>query len=184
MSSAATILNIAELRMRQRGYNAVSYREIAGEIGIKSASLHYHFPKKADLGEALVKRYAEQFETALNRNTEHLSAPSDKLAAFIDIYRAALTEDKLVCLCAVLGAEAPGLPDNVSLEIRKFFELNISWLENIYTQMKGPKPKAQAQATLSALEGAMIVASVNKDPEIFEAVASRILPNWFRANAG
>ena len=53
MDSATQILDIAERRMRQTGYNAVSYRDIAAEMGIKSASLHYHFPKKADLGAAL-----------------------------------------------------------------------------------------------------------------------------------
>ena len=53
MDSAKQILDIAERRMRQTGYNAVSYRDIAAEMGIKSASLHYHFPKKEDLGVAL-----------------------------------------------------------------------------------------------------------------------------------
>jgi len=54
--TATRILDIAERQMRQHGYNAVSYRDIAAEMGIKSASLHYHFPKKADLGISLVKR--------------------------------------------------------------------------------------------------------------------------------
>ena len=59
------ILDVAERRMRMSGYNAVSFRDIAGEIGIKSASLHYHFPKKADLGLALVERYSDNLRSAL-----------------------------------------------------------------------------------------------------------------------
>ena len=69
MDRANTILDIAERRMRQTGYNAVSYRDIASEIGIKSASLHYHFPKKEDLGIALVERYSKNFFSALNIKT-------------------------------------------------------------------------------------------------------------------
>ena len=173
-------MDVAERRMRETGYNAVSYRDIASEIGIKSASLHYHFPKKSDLGEALVKRYSQNFSEALDLKTRDQKWPVDKLVAFIDIYRAALVEQELVCLCAVLGAEAPGLPENVTAEVRNFFEANIDWLADIYAEMGGKSPRAQAKATLAALEGAMIVASVNEDMEIFEAVADRVVPNWVK----
>jgi len=180
MNSATKILDIAERRMRKTGYNAVSYRDIASELGIKSASLHYHFPKKSDLGEALVKRYSENFQYSLKQTSVNDLTPSQKLETFIDIYRTALKKQKLVCLCAVLGAEAPGLPDNVANEVRRFFVMNIDWLEQIYADLGGKNPRRQAQSTLAALEGAMIIASVNRDLEVFEAVAERILPQWVR----
>lgn len=180
MSSAVKIMDIAERRMRERGYNAVSFRDIAAEIGIKSASLHYHYPKKADLGEALVQRYTENFRNALESRITGDMPPSEKIRTFVDIYRHALMEEKLVCLCAVLGAEAPSLPDNVAAEVREFFHMNIDWLEEVFSELGGKNPKAQAQSTLAALEGAMIVASVNEDPDIFKSVANRILPEWIR----
>jgi len=68
------------------------------------------------------------------------------------------------------------LPQNVAGEVRSFFEFNISWLKDIYTQLRGRDPLRQAQSALAALEGAMIVATVNENPDIFEAVAERILP--------
>ena len=126
--SATQILDIAERRMRLAGYNAVSFRDIAAEMGIKSASLHYHFPKKADLGTALVKRYADNFHAVLSEKTHSLTEPKDRISAFIDIFRDALQDQNLNCLCAVLGAEAPGLPGAVSQEVRNFFEANIAWL--------------------------------------------------------
>jgi len=43
--------------MRAGGFHACSFREIATDVGIKSASVHHHFPAKADLGAALVARY-------------------------------------------------------------------------------------------------------------------------------
>ena len=47
-----TILEAARRVVQSRGYNALSFRELAKEVGIKSASIHYHFPTKGDLGAA------------------------------------------------------------------------------------------------------------------------------------
>jgi len=180
MDSATKILDIAEIRMRRTGYNAVSFRDIANEMGLKSASLHYHFPKKSDLGEALVRRYALNFRSALNDTIPANAKPAARLAAFVDIYRSALRDQDLVCLCAVLGAEAPGLPKSVANEVRKFFEENIDWLSDVFETLKSRAPRKQAQATLAALEGAMIVAAVNDDMDVFEAVADQIVPEWIK----
>ena len=172
--SATQILDIAERRIRLAGYNAVSFRDIAAEMDIKSASLHYHFPKKADLGTALVKRYADNFQARLKEKTQGLSEPADKISAFVDIFREALRDQNLNCLCAVLGAESPGLPDPVSQEVRHFFGANIVWLIEQYTLTDTPSPDVRAKAALAALEGAMVVSTVNDDISVFEAVATMI----------
>ena len=85
MDSATQILDIAERRMRQTGYNAVSYRDIAAEMGIKSASLHYHFPKKEDLGAALTRRYSKNFSGALHDISSRAPTPEARIKAFVDI---------------------------------------------------------------------------------------------------
>lgn len=175
MSSATQILDIAERRMRQAGYNAVSYRDIATEMGIKSASLHYHFPKKVDLGTELVRRYTETFFTTLEFAIEGQSDPKERLHAFVDLYRQALTEQNLVCLCAVLGAEASGLPDPIVLEVKAFFTRNIQWLTEHYAQIGMESPEARAKAALATLEGAMIISAVNADISVFEAAAGSVL---------
>lgn len=55
------LMNAAESGIRQKGYNAVSFRELADDLGIKSSSVHYYFRKKEDLGLALVERYSDRF---------------------------------------------------------------------------------------------------------------------------
>jgi len=175
MDSATKILDIAERRMRQTGYNAVSYRDIAGEIGIKSASLHYHFPKKEDLGVALVQRYAESFREHLVEKTEPLNKAEDYIAAFVEIYRYELKEQHLVCLCAVLGAESPGLPKSVAAEVQAFFTENLTWLEAQYVRLESNTPARDAKVTLSLLEGAMIISSVSADYSVFDAAADSIM---------
>lgn len=174
MDSAAQILDIAERRMRQAGYNAVSYRDIAAEMGIKSASLHYHFPKKEDLGVALVRRYSENFRARLIETTENEIDPQKMISAFIDIYRYALEQQQLVCLCAVLGAEAPGLPHPITTEVKTFFEDNIEWLTARYEALGISNSEAQAKTTIATLGGAMIISSVNDDMSIFEAAVESV----------
>ncbi|MFC7291131.1 TetR/AcrR family transcriptional regulator [Hirschia litorea] len=174
MSSASQILDIAERRMRQVGYNAVSYRDIAAEMGIKSASLHYHFPKKEDMGVALVRRYAENFQAALAQNTAKQMTAEEDIFAFVDNFRTALKEQNLVCLCAVLGAEAAGIPTSVADEVKTFFVANIEWLSSRYAQLGASAPLRQAKMTLSLLEGAMITSQVNGDESIFDAAVEFI----------
>jgi len=47
---------VAERLVQVRGFNGFSYADIAAELHITKASLHYHFATKADLGEALIAR--------------------------------------------------------------------------------------------------------------------------------
>jgi TetR/AcrR family transcriptional regulator, transcriptional repressor for nem operon len=58
--TAARILDVAERLAQVRGFNGFSHADIAAELGITKAALHYHFASKADLGEALIGRYATQ----------------------------------------------------------------------------------------------------------------------------
>lgn len=175
MDSATKILDIAERRMRQTGYNAVSYRNIAEEMGIKSASLHYHFPKKEELGEALVGRYSENFSNALSQISSSDKAAKQNIKAFVDIYRHELTQNRLVCLCAVLGAEAAGLPERVNAKVNQFFGDNITWLEKQYKALGVADPAGSAKITLALLSGAMMMSAAQNDNSIFDAAVKSIL---------
>ena len=63
--TATKILDVAERLVQARGFNGFSYADVADELGISKAALHYHFPGKAELGEALMERYAARFARAL-----------------------------------------------------------------------------------------------------------------------
>ena len=181
--SASRILDIAERRMRRVGYNAVSYRDIASEMGIRSASLHYHFPRKEDLGVALVRRYGENFRCRLEAETCASSRPEDKLGTFVELYRYALIEQRLVCLCAVLGAEAPGLPTSVSAAVADFLDQNVAWLVDCYEEAGVKEANQQATSTLALLQGSMIISSVKNDVGVFSAAATSVQENFSRLAA-
>ena len=53
------ILAAAKLVAQAHGYAGLNFRDLAQEVGIKAASIYYHFPSKADLAAAVAKRYWE-----------------------------------------------------------------------------------------------------------------------------
>lgn len=169
MTMKEKILEAAEKRVRGVGFAEMSFRDLAKDVGIKSASVHYHFPTKPDLGEALVTRYAEQFKEELDRIDQiELGAALD---AFVGLYSKALVLGESICLCAVMGAEAIGLPENVNARTKAFFEMNKAWLETLLTEHGVEHAAETANLIVAALEGGMIVASTSKKRAIFEQVA-------------
>src|SRR5260221_14652793 len=107
------IMSAARLMVQTRGFNGLSFRELAKEVGIKSASVHYHFPTKGDLGAALARRYTEDGAAYL---AELLATPNDAtwcMDRYTEIFRSALANDNRMCLCGIMSAELDDLPAEV-----------------------------------------------------------------------
>jgi TetR/AcrR family transcriptional repressor of nem operon len=179
--TATRILDSAERFVQRRGFNGFSYADVAAELGITKASLHYHFAGKAELGQALVERYAARFAAALEAiDAEGGDAPA-KLAAYSRIYADVLRE-KRMCLCGMLAADYDTLPDPMRDAVVRFFDHNETWLAGIFDQgnaegslrVDGSAGEA-AQALVGGLEGAMLVARPYGELARFEAAASRLL---------
>ena len=64
---AMDILHAARVLMMDRGFNGFSFRDVAADVGIKSASIHYHYATKADLAEATARAYREAFKDAVTQ---------------------------------------------------------------------------------------------------------------------
>lgn len=71
-AAATAILNVAERLAQTRGYNGFSYADIAAQLGVTKASLHYHFPSKAELGRALMSAITYSLERRSTRLTDRL----------------------------------------------------------------------------------------------------------------
>jgi TetR/AcrR family transcriptional regulator, transcriptional repressor for nem operon len=181
VSTAARILDVAERLVQVRGFNSVSYADIAAELGITTASLHYHFPGKAELGQALITRYAQRFAEALNQIDHDLPNGRAKLEAYAGLY-ADVMRGKRMCMCGILAAEYQTLPDPMREAVIRFFDDNQEWLVQVLTQGRqdktlrftGDKDEV-AQGILSTLEGAMLVARPYGDLRRFNATARQLL---------
>ncbi|WDE08860.1 TetR/AcrR family transcriptional regulator [Thalassomonas viridans] len=171
MSRRDEILKVAESRVRTGGYNNVSHREIAAEVGIKSASVHYHFKTKEDLGAELAHQYTNSFLNTLGEPGDIISRSENPITKYIELFRAALIKDKKMCLCGLLGAESDCLPDKVRFEIKRFFELNIEWLKQSYVLMNpqsSGEAKVKAIKLISMLEGALMISKAMDNIELFD----------------
>lgn len=162
------LLDAAELRIRAGGYHAVSFRDLADDLSIKSASVHYHFRQKEDLGVALVERYAERFFEGLAASLEAGMRP---LEAFAKAYRDAYQADKTGCLCGMLGAETRGLPKRVADQATSFLDRNIDWLVDALPDDIPDEARRQgAVQVLASLQGAMMLAVSLNDSWMLDAV--------------
>ena len=170
-----TIIDIAQSMIREGGYNNFSFRNIAAAIGIKSSSVHYHFATKEDLGAAVARCYTDQFIDSLGDPKELHDLGQDPISIYVAAFRKALEEDKLMCLCGMLGAEIEVLPTQVLLETRRFFQQNISWLEAAYSVSGSiAEAKIRATQTIATLEGAMIVSKAMDDLSLFDQAVENI----------
>jgi len=169
------ILIEAEKRVRAVGFNAVSFRDLANDVGVKSSSVHYHFPQKEDLGEQLVIRYTTRFQDQLDQIDVVKVGPIKALETFVSLYADALVVGKSVCLCAILGSEANSLPTRVNEAVQAFFHMNIKWLADVLRKLPPSKSMLSPLEIVSALEGAMIVSSTMKNRQAFEATTLRII---------
>src|SRR5947207_11130762 len=131
--TAERILDIAERLVQTRGFNNSSYAHIATELGITTASLHYHFPGKAELGQALITRYAERFAEALSQIDRDLPDAHGRLEAYARLY-ADVLHGKRMCMCGILAAEYQTLPKPMRTEVIRFFDDNQRWLAEVLTQ--------------------------------------------------
>jgi len=168
MSKKEALLKAAEDKVRLGGYSNFSFRELASEIGIKSASVHYHFPTKADLGAELAHQYTNAFLNALGTPSEHKANGKNPIDVYTQLFRNALVTDRKMCLCGLLGAESDSLPDKVRLEVKRFFNQNLEWLTEAHRANGEQQPKQAAIQTVSLLEGAMMISKTLDDNSYFE----------------
>jgi TetR/AcrR family transcriptional repressor of nem operon len=177
------ILEVAERLVRTRGYNDFSYRDLAGEIGIKTASIHYHFPTKGDLGEALVENHREGFGGVLAPLETEEKDPRRRLERFVEHFRDnTIACENRMCLGTILAAEQATLPDAVVQAVRRLFAQNEAWIARLLEEGRkrhpfrcdGPADRV-ARSLFSSIEGALLTARTFRDVRRFEAAVQWLL---------
>ena len=175
---AAAILDAAERITQAVGYNGLSFRDLAAAVGIRSASVHYHFPTKGRLGATLARRYTDRLIGQLEQVCIANGDPAAALDHYLAVFRASLQQGGRMCLCGMLAAETDAVPDEVRFEVRRFVELNVDWLSRVIGAASGSGAasmavRAHARALFAALEGAMLIARGTADTVSFDAMAAQ-----------
>ena len=164
------ILDIAQNLLETRGYNAFSYQDIADELGIKKASLHYHFTTKAALGAALASRHATRTRTYLTEVDAAKLDPWQKLDAFFRPFLKLASTCERMCAGGVIAAEFPTLDIATQGHMKSFFSTMHQWLSALLEDgrnsgaftFSGPA-KVKANVMIAALEGMILLARVRQD---------------------
>jgi TetR/AcrR family transcriptional regulator, transcriptional repressor for nem operon len=172
LDTKGRILAVARRMVQAHGYNALSIREVATEVGIKGPAVHHHYPTKGDLGAALARQYSDDALAYLDGLLERQKSERTQFDDYIKIFRAALENDNRMCLSGILAAEHHDLPDAVKVEVERFMDINVEWLTRLLSldaERKDKKAnKARAMAIFAAVEGAQLIARGRADIRIFD----------------
>jgi TetR/AcrR family transcriptional regulator, transcriptional repressor for nem operon len=169
--TAEQILDLAETLIQTRGYSAFSYQDIADSLGIRKASIHYHFPSKADLGVAVVDRYIARFGEGLTAIADDQSQSSMTMLDFyVQPYLQFASTPDRVCLSGALAGEMLALPPQVRERVDHFFRTHQVWLTKILErgvargEFELPAPASKvARFVFGALQGALLVKRTTND---------------------
>lgn len=177
-STSDEILRCARSLLIEGGYNGFSYADIAKVVGIRNASIHHHFPSKADLVRTLVARYREEAEAGIAALERQFPDPAQQLRAYTGYWEACIGDASApICVCALLASQIPVLPPKIALEVRAHFRALSAWLTSVLErgatqgslQLSG-SAKAEAEAFMACVHGAMLSARAYGDPKIFGAI--------------
>ena len=167
------IVALAQEAIASRGYSAFSFRELAAELGIKSASIHYHFPTKTHLGVEVARTYRGQLQQAFeNIATGYAEDPRRAIEGLIAVYRFEVRSSQRMTVCTMLGAEIKNLPIEIQAEMASFYELNIGWLANQFQKLDYERDAAHEKACqfFALLQGGLMGAKGQNNPAYFDVV--------------
>lgn len=194
------LLDAAEDLVRQRGYDAFSYADLAEAVGIRKPSIHHHFPRKSDLAVAILIRYRGRFESALAAIDANGGLASDRLESYVGIYRAAIrgggadadgglisgptatAPGRSMCLCVSLGLARHRVDEGICEQLRSFHRHSVAWLRKLSlagTQdgslASNPDPNAWAHGVLASMQGSQVSARLAGGRRAFDLVAREVL---------
>ena len=160
-STREQLVRHAQTLIRKRGCNGFSYRDLAEEIGVKTASIHYHFPVKDDLLFEALEDYLARTIEVLQEIEGMTADPRERLL----IYSARVSgaQDGQVCLCGMLSADFASLSERLRHSLQRMYGVHERWLAGVIeagtrlgTLRGSADPQADGRWLYSALQGALL----------------------------
>lgn len=171
-STRLKILELSAELTRKVGFNGFSYLDLAKEIGVKHAGIHYHFKTKDDLALALVDSIRERNGAIRVAFEQDLDDPKARLDAMV-AYFASYPKDEKFCMCGMMAAELASFSPNVRQSLGLYFKEFRNWLAVQFSLLKHPDPQRAALQFISGLEGSLLIARLEGDAEVVDRAMSR-----------
>lgn len=127
------LLTVAADLLQRVGYASFSFRDLAEAVGIRAASVHYHFPTKADLGVALVDWFRAQSDPQMAALCQAYPNVRDRLLALAEQVAEHTCTNGKSCPINLLLSEFSVLPENLQSKVRAWVDDCLagmaSWLD-------------------------------------------------------
>lgn len=172
-NSKEAILAAAKRTAQAHGYSGLNFRDLADDVGIKSASVYYHFQSKAELGAAVARRYWEDTAASLDAMLAETADPARCLHQYPEIFRKSLESENRLCLCSFMAAEYEDLPEAVKIEVQIFTDVNVAWLSKVLSAAAIVRPEEserRARAIFAAVAGAQLIARSRSDISLYDSL--------------
>lgn len=175
-------MDCTEVTACKKGHNGFSFDHIARDVGIRKASMYHYFPTKADLLFATFKRYSYRiYDFFDDPETEKLNG-GQRVTRYIDLSRQILRDGTSICLSIALCVDYDSLAPELTEQLKLFHQRNIEWLEKAF-EISGTDgslrdvvdSRKEAIATLSLIDGAIILARLHEDTAVFDQAVDQLL---------
>lgn len=136
ISTRDQIIQLTDSLVRDQGYNAFSFYDIAQKLKIKNASIHYYFPSKTDLGIALLETHTERL---FKLQASVVGKDSlTKIKAFLSIYNTIHNEGR-VCIVGSLATDLKTVEPKLARALKAFANEILQWVTDILREGKENK---------------------------------------------
>ncbi|MCA8272776.1 TetR/AcrR family transcriptional regulator [Burkholderia sp. AU30280] len=177
-STAARILEAGRQLIMRRGYSGFSYADIADAIDIRKASIHHHFPTKADLAVAVLQQSQANFDADMALLESSGADALVQMRAYLGYWERCIADDSApFCVAGMLGAELPALPDEVARAVKAHFDDLAAWLVRVLEAgvkdgivQPGVSVQTEAATFVSLVYGAMLAARAYGNAGMFRDV--------------
>ena len=184
--TAVRIRETAHDLIAERGYFGFSYADIADVVDIRKASIHYHFPSKVDLVVATLKEYRAKLVEAAGGLDHNVARPLQRIKLYVQHWAECVkSNNRPICIAALLSAELPALPEEVQTEVQLHFKYLVSWIRA--TLNEGARlgdihleqtAEVEAQSFVALVHGAMISARALGSPAVFTSITKGALERF------
>ena len=179
-NTAELILDAAQVLVQEVGFNGFSYAHIAEKVGIRTASIHYHFPRRRiweSVNYQVSPRFHRQRRANRRRDAEQFRQDSQIRRDFQGSGRYVLY---LPERHAFFGSGH--LIGGGTREAGQFFTANLAWVERVLEQGRSEghlrfngTTEVQAHRILASLQGAQLLARTFRDANRFDLIAEGVI---------
>lgn len=180
------LLDCAQDLIQRVGVNAMSYKHLSDEIGIRKASIHYHFPKKEDLIVALLGRCREAYDAMYNEIVASDNSAKHKLFMISELFEQSLRNGK-ICVIGMLSVEFESLSESACRATEAAIKSSSKIYEKIFIQAvsEGVFPSDvstydAAYGFFSFLLGAQVLSRCTNDPYGFQRTSEIYIEALFK----